>query len=231
VSTSTEVALPDEDDLTDVRGPGDSVAMITIGGRTYPRRFAPKCYVCQSPHRAYIEDQVYNGYSKASVVRDLESMEPGHLPHPSIESLRTHFEKHSPARQVMQYKLMEERAKQVGKSIDDATDSLVDEYVAARTVVQIGYERIISGEIKPEISDVLAAAKLVQQIEAGASGGIDQEMWVSALTAYFELTTDLIPPDLMQAWRKRMDTHPVLRAIKEKREREEEIVVEHGDIA
>ena len=207
------------------------VAMVTIGGRSYPYKMVSHCHVCQSPHRTYIEKQILLGFSIASVMRDLEGMETGHLPHPERKSLRNNMDNHVPSPMVAQQKMMETRARAVGKSIEESAESLVDEYVTAKTIVQMGHERIVNGEVKPEISDVLAAAKLILQIESTTDGGLDQDMWVSALSAYFELTTDFIPPEQLQAWRRRMDTHPVLKAIREKREREEEIVVEVGDIA
>lgn len=208
-------------DIKEYRAKRIGVGIVTVRGRDYPYKIVPGCQTCNNPHRTYIETQVLAGHSMKSVARDLEGMELGQMPHPNSTAISFHMKNHMPTKQAALQALIEERAKEVGKSIEESTTTLVDGYVVAKTVLQIGFERIVAGEVDPEISDMLAAARMIQDIEdRQGAGGLDQQMWVDALSAFFEVTQEIMPPELWQQWRQGLDTNSVLVAIKEKRERE-----------
>jgi hypothetical protein len=48
-----------------------SVSMIRIGGREYPVRSSPRCFVCRSPHRLVIEEALLAGSSLKQIVARL----------------------------------------------------------------------------------------------------------------------------------------------------------------
>jgi len=115
-------------------------------------------------------------------------------------------------------RLTERRAKEVGKSLDDASAVLVDQVLLADMVIQRTYERLAAGEIEPDVADGIAAAKFRQQIEREMGEAIDTEMWVSVVNAMISDGEAVMPPEIFAAWGERLRKNPVLHAARQKQE-------------
>lgn len=198
-----------------------SLVMMRVGRHEYPARYVPECLTCTSPFRHQIEADVVGGRTYAAIVRMLPPAQGDAPPNPSVDSIRNHFTGgHMPIQAEMRRRLIETRARQVGKSIEDAAETLVDQYTLAQTVVHRTFERLASGEIEPDLSDGLAAAKFVQQVEAEMESGLDQEVWVNAMQHLLTTAERYMPHDRWQAFGQEMMASPVIKALREQRERE-----------
>lgn len=201
-----------------------SMVVTRIGGVDYPMRSVPSCKTCQSPHRLAIENDLVKGLSYASIARSLVDLPGGHLGNPSAEGISDHVRKgHIPVGASAQRRLIERRAKEIGRSIEDSEESLVDYVTVSQMIVARGFERMQGGEIAPDLGDVIAASKFLYQIDQSAEGGMDQEVMLQALHAYMEVARSFIPQERWQEYGALMERHPVLRAIHDQQEAQKQL--------
>lgn len=190
-----------------------SMILTRIGGREYPLRSLPNCRTCQHPQRDEIENAMLAGQSMLSIRRAL----PEDDFRPSYDGLRGHFKNnHMPLEASAQVALIERNAKRQGLKIEEAIDTLVDHITVAEMVVQKGFQRMQSGEISPEMTDVLNAVKIVEQIQSRVQGDMDQEMWVSATMSMLEDARQIMNPQQWEQYGKKLQSNPILKALADK---------------
>lgn len=184
--------------------------MYRVGGRRYPLRTHPNCHVCQSfEYRAEIENALLKGYSYATVQRSLP-------PEAKIgvENIRNHvLGQHLPLDEAMRRVVMEERAREVGLSIEDHEGSLVDHIAFAKMGIQRVAERLAKGEIEPDVKDGIALASLLARIEEEAGEGVDNEVMIQAFMVYMEAMRSICTAEQITAIRERIAANPVMAGL------------------
>lgn len=210
--------------------PPESMVQTQVNGRVYPMKTVTNCKTCQHPNRFDIEAMMCEGRSYRTIQRALPEGEEWDALNPSYEGLRQHFtQEHMPLPQAARRRLIERNYEKSGRKVEEAVDDLIDNYVTvAEMVLQRGTERLLAGEINPEVSDVLNAVKTLHNINQSQEGGIDQEAWQSALHAYMEEVSSILNPQQMQTLGRRLSLNPVLKAMQAKREAQ--LAIE-GDLA
>lgn len=197
-----------------VRRPtGQSMVMTRIGGRDYPTYSGPQCKTCQHPERQEIENQLLAGRSYLAIHKSLADDESK----PSYHGLLRHFRGgHLPLEAASQRALIERNYEATGRRIEEAVEDLVDHVTVAEMVVKKGFERMQRGEIAPEMTDMLAAVKIVEGIQARTNSDMDHEMWVSATMSMLEDARGLMTPEQWTAYGKKLADNPILKALAEK---------------
>lgn len=199
--------------------PPESVVEVIIGGRRYPVVSRPLCRTCQSPHRLDIEHKILSGYSFTAIANWAAEQDPytdqdlqdGRLPPPGPDALRTHARAHMAIGGAVRRALMDRRvAELAGDGRDD--DVAVDPIGMARLTVQIGLEGLADGSIRPDMPDVLAAAKFLATHDV-KDDGPDAAAWRDAILTYMEVAKTFIPPNQWSAFGSALAAHPVLRQL------------------
>lgn len=196
-----------------------SLVMTQIGGQQYPLRSEPRCGVCQSPHRLFIEERLVRGDSYASIAREVSGLPHGDRTPPSKQSISIHTRNnHLPLGQSTQRRIIERRAQEIGQSVEDSEDPLADWLTLNQMVVQRGVEKIASGELDVTTGDVLRASQFLHDVEQEASEDLDQDVWVEAMMEYMEIAKRFIPPQVWDQYGAALHASPVLRALQARRE-------------
>jgi len=191
-----------------------SVVMVDIGGRRYPMKTVPQCRTCMSPYRLEIEQAVLEQRSYMSIANALLDRAEGRLPHPGHQSIRDHVLKnHMPIGPTAERALVEERAKAIGRDIENYASGLANYATVNEIIIQRGMDRLARGELQPSMSELLTAIRMQHTIEATSEDGLDSAAWQEALVAYLEVAQKFIPADQMQAYGQALANHPVLRAM------------------
>lgn len=191
-----------------------SVVMVEIGGRKYPMKTVPQCRTCMSPYRLEIEQSILEHRSYMSIAMAVADRPVGRLPHPGHQSVRDHVLKnHMPIGPTAERALVEKRAEQIGRSIEDYAAGLADYATVNEIIIQRGMDRLARGELQPSMSELLTAIRMQHAIEATSEDGLDSAAWQEALVAYLEVAQQFIPPDKMQSYGQALANHPVLRAM------------------
>lgn len=191
-----------------------SVVMVEIGGRKYPMKTASQCRTCMSPHRLEIEQAILEGRSYGKIAAVVAEREPGTPPNPSYQSIRDHVNRgHMPIGPTADRALVEQRAKDIGRDIEQYAAGLADYRSVNQIIIQRGMDRLARGELRPSMSELLTAIRMEHAMESSTDQGVDAEAWQGALVAYMEVAQQFIPQDSLQAYGQALAQHPVLRAM------------------
>lgn len=200
--------------MTEVQGRPGSVVMIEVNGQRYPMKTVPQCRTCMSPYRLEIEQAVLEQRSYQKIADAVADREPGTLPNPGYQSIRDHVNKnHMPIGPTSERALVEERAKQIGRDIENYASGLADYVSVNQIIIQRGMDRLARGELKPSMSELLTAIRMQHSIETSTDEGVDAQAWQEAIVAYMEVAQRFIPREHFQAYGAALAQHPVLRAL------------------
>jgi hypothetical protein len=123
----------------------------------------PQCRVCRSPFRVQVDQGLASGLSPVMVVDRLPSqacLRP--------RNVREHRRRgHLPADPATVQTLAATATDMMTATgnVESIVVSAAAEMVLAQRVLQVVFERLVSGEIEPSIRDGLRAARLVHEIE------------------------------------------------------------------
>lgn len=217
---------------------GRSLIQVKVGDRVVDAIREPKCQTCMHPARMDIETLILQGHPYRTVAAQYSEAEwtdaNGEtitLPKVTGNSVIHHFRNgHMPVPSAAQRAIMERRAEQIGAAqYEQQTEQLVDQYIFARQVLTRTQERLLAGEIQPEVRDGIAAAKLIQDMESGNEESMDVEAWSEAVQRYFEIAQKFMPPDMWQHFTQALRTDPILKAISSRASKEDAIDAEIVD--
>jgi len=190
---------------------GSSVITYRMGGRDYPLRTVAQCKVCSSPHRFEIEKEIASGRVYQRIIDSLLLEDPDH--DLSVQNLRTHYrQQHMPLDIEAGRRILERRAEQRGLDVAAGVDTLVDGVALAETVVQKTYEALARGELKPDLREGLAAARLLETF-APAESGADAAVYAQVFMVYHEIAQMLMTPGQFEEFGRRLADNPTLRAL------------------
>lgn len=203
-----------------IGGDIQSVSMVNLGGRLYPLRTEPRCKVCNSPHRLQVERGLVASYGYRAIIRTLPD------DHGLTDrNLKDHVANgHLPLEQMARRVLVEERAREIGLSIENTDGPLGDHITLARLTVQDAIERLLKGELKPTLGEALQAAKLLNDYGLWGGSEIDREAITEAFTAYWEAVTREVDPETMGRISRRLTANPVIRSLMASSDDEDESV-------
>lgn len=187
-----------------------STVMYQVGGRRYPMRSAPLCNVCQSfEYRQEIENALLKSYSYAAIHRSLPP-DAGI----SLDSIRNHVVSgHLPLDAAMRRVVIEERAREVGHSVEDHESTLADHITLAKLGVQSVIEQMARGELIPDMKDGIALAGLLARVQETAGEGIDNEVMVQAFMVYMEAIRATCTPEQIRAIGESVANNPVMAGL------------------
>lgn len=191
-----------------------SVVMVEVNGQQYPMKSVASCYTCQSPHRLEVEQMICAGGSYQTVADSLVGRPHGRKPHPGASNIKRHVdEDHMPLTQTLQHSLIKERSKELGRSLETHTGTLVDYVAANRMVIQKAMDRMAKGELEPNVAEMLTAIRMEHTVQQSVDGGLDAAAWQDAMLVYMEVAQQFIPTERMNEYGRALASHPVLRGI------------------
>lgn len=206
--------------------PRSSLVRVRIGQREYDAVAHPQCQTCTHPLRAEIEEKILAGHSYRAIAELYSDKEHDDgsgiivlLPSVSKDSLHNHYRAgHMPLAAANLRALTERRAAELGAVYEQANERFVDYHTAAHTVLVRGTERLLGGEISPDVKDTLTAAKLLADIDAAQETSVDAEAWSQAMTVYFETARQFMPEEMWQRFTSSLASNPILAAIQRRLE-------------
>ncbi|MFD7835547.1 hypothetical protein [Streptomyces sp. NPDC059761] len=190
-----------------------SMILVRVGGRTVPAKTAPRCRVCQSPHRAQIEAWILEGYTRPTILGYLADLDEGPHGHPTDKSLRHHTNKHIPLGARAQAAILDRRAEQLGEEIEKYGGRVADHLSALDIVVLKGFDALQRGEIQVDAPTLMKAIDLKHKIDSSTDGGVDANVWRDALMEYMRIALGFIPLDKRKELAAALNASPVLSAL------------------
>lgn len=215
-----------------IRPGNDTLVKVKIHGEEYDARYVKNCHTCTHPARLAIEEALLGQHSYQSIATQYSAMEietpDGEVvttPTLRWQSVRNHYRNgHMPLEIAALRALSDKRAAEMSASYNGTLERHIGRYDLAETIVAAGYQRIVSGAAVVEPRDALAAAKFLHDAEQGSQ--VDAEAWSEAMQVYFETVQELMPPQLWDTLVQRLSVNPVLRAIEQRMEAQQNNVVD-----
>jgi hypothetical protein len=209
-----------------------SLVRVQVGGRVFDAKHSTQCRTCMHPARMDIERRLIEGYAFSAIAAEFGDTEfrkgDGSiqvLPPLSGSSVRYHYRSgHMPLTAATIRDITEKRAEELGAAYDEGVNRVVDHVTAARTILQEGFDRIVSGQEQVDVRETLAAAKLLQDFEDRAQGSVDSEVWSEAMMIYFQTAQELMPPEMWTIFAQRLSVNPILRGLTDRMTRETRVV-------
>jgi hypothetical protein len=201
-----------------------SMVQVQIGQRIYDAVYVSNCRTCTSPARMLIEEKILQNFSFRAIAEQFseavvegESGHPQTLPKISHQSIYGHFQNgHMPLEAATLRRLAEKRARQIGAEYEAQAEQFVDHVVLAEATVARVYDRMMKGEIEPEVKDGLAAAKMIAEVEASTAAGLDAEAWSDAMQVYFETAQQFMDAPTWARFTRALAVNPILRALEKR---------------
>lgn len=201
--------------------PGHALIKVRIGNRTYDAVRDGRCQTCMHPARMEIEEKVVQGIGYRPIAEQYSETRWTNadgttitLPKITWTSILGHCtSRHLPVEMAAYQQILEERAREMGQKYEEMTSSVVDGFVFSKQVLAATQMALATGELKPDIKDGLAAAKLIKEMEDSAQGSVETEAWSQAMTIFFETAQKFMPPDMWAHFGASLAGNPILAAI------------------
>lgn len=192
------------------------------GNRLYEtKRSVPQCHTCQSPYRDQIEEGISSGLSAPTILGHLKPFvsiageDP--IEFPSAESIAMHRKnRHLSLTDELRQAMMDQHRQAIGDNLAEDSDIVVDKTLVARMIVQRGYEMLRDGTVEPSVGEVIAAARLLQQVDRDMEGDLDVQIWRDVLMVHMDTASKYIPMDMLPAYGRDIEQHPIMVALREK---------------
>jgi hypothetical protein len=180
---------------------------VVIGGREYDKPWDPACGACRSPWLSHIDSALAEGYSLRQIHKLLAGRRPA-VPNETI--LRSHVqhlaEPHLKARLAF-----EEAAEHRGEDTATAGARMED---ALAAIIRQGSEQLAHGDLEIGAKDMIAAMRLVAQLERAREGeGIEASAWQAAFMEFFEIVRRHLGHAQWKAFVTDVYASPAIRAV------------------
>lgn len=205
---------------------GQSALMTRVGGRSYPAKVVLQCKTCTSPYRTQIENALLKSYGYAAIVRSLP--EDANL---NERNIMEHFQRgHLPLDESVRRVVIEEDARERGLDIEGFESTLANHITFAKLGVQKVLQKMMDGELEPDISDGIAFANLLLKVEEQAGEGFDTETLTQGFMVYMDALRQVCSDQQVQAVTDAIAANPVMKALLAKQQQAQtvagEVVVE-----
>lgn len=200
----------------------DGVMLVRVGGRDYPAKQVKQCRTCRSRYRTQIEQAIIGGMTYRAILANVVTPYDDHssLGAPGYQSIQTHVsKKHMPLPFSTQRKIIEDRAIELGRSVEEGEALLIDGISIHRALIQKGFDRLNNGEIQVGMPDLLKALQLQQAAEGGRDLSLDEDVWRDALMEYMSIVRRNVSADVLQKIGRELAESTILQQINKNRGR------------
>ena len=183
--------------------------MTKVGGRMYQARIEPRCKTCNSPYRSAIETALVKSYGYTAIVRSLP--DDAEL---SVENIKHHFKAgHLPLDESVRRVVIEQDARERGLDIEGYETTLGNHLTLAKLGVQKVLQKMMSGELEPDIKDGIAFASLLSKVEEQAGADYDKATLTQGFIAYYMAIQQVCTPEQAQQISNLIAANPVMKSL------------------
>ena len=186
----------------------NALSEVRVGATVVNYRTEPSCRVCSSPLRLDVETKLAQGQTPWSIEQALPD---AGLTKRNVADHWRHD--HVGAQTAAVRRVAQSHAEAVAKPVERLAEAVAGHLGFAHSVVDRVAERMKSGDIEPEVRDAIAAARLIQQVEAAAVQQTDIGEFIDAMVAMSEIIRDMLTYDDFLVFGQRLSAHPVLRGL------------------
>lgn len=183
-----------------------SLVNVEVGGGIYPWRSEGRCLCCSHPMRVEIETMLAQGRTYRGIIKALELE--GAI---TERNVRDHVRnEHLPTKAPAVRAVAQAQAVGLSEALAPLAQGVAAHLSFAHSLLERVRRRLEAGEDEPSIRDGLAAARLIQEIEGGATTSRDAE-WEALFITLHDAVQSELDFDQRQAIGRVMRDHPLAK--------------------
>ena len=168
----------------------------------------PRCHVCQSPFRDYIERELIRGHSYLAIANSLGKGGP------SRRSISTHYKEHMAINSTAYRAILEEESSLEGQNFETGVRGAITNRGVLELMIRKGFDDIMDDNTMVEPKDLIQIIKLKMEMDANYVN-VQVETYKRQVELFKQAILEVVPPD-MQAL--------IVGRVKRLRQREEDAV-------
>jgi len=182
-----------------------------IDGEIYTYKMVAQCKVCKAPDsiRNLVDSLLLYPKSYKEVLRHIRPLEEQLGVEGkeliSYDSIRNHQKNHLPMDKIAIRETIERRAAEKNRRILDAADRLMTPEAFYETIIQKGWDDIVSGKMKPTMNQTMFAMKELQKLDDKAVANFKPERLISQLNAIIQAMKEVLPDDMLELVLKKIE--------------------------
>jgi hypothetical protein len=137
-----------------------------------PAVVEPRCKVCKSQYRHWIESMIAAGESQTAIAKRLENL-PEPVPRRSIG--RHVREDHMDLADATIRRIIEQEAELEGRNIEDGVNNLLTKHSMLDVLARKGYQDVIDGNVTVEPRDLIQIIRVMAEMESQSAIGAVEE--------------------------------------------------------
>lgn len=146
----------------------------------------PRCNVCKSPHRKYIDMLLVAGVPFIELERQFEDQGI------SRRSMSTHKERHLNVEHAAIRQIIEDQAREQTKNIENTKRNLLTRRAVLQVAMQKAHADIVNGRTTVEPRDLVSMISLMEKMDEKTSA-IEKEELTREFTAFQQAVKDIVP--------------------------------------
>ncbi len=197
-----------------------SIVQLRLNNRVYDMVQSSRCGTCMHPARFEIEAMILQNWGYPAISKFVsdknKTKRDGSIiewPELTPAQIRNHYQAgHCPVKGEVQRELARQRAEKRGIDLDESMGQYVDHVIVQTAVMRRGLELLEEGKIEPDVKDLLAASKLLQDQEEQAEGST-VEQWQEFMEIYFSAVQRVVSQDQWDEIKFAIQSHPAMQAM------------------
>jgi hypothetical protein len=137
----------------------------------------PRCHVCQSPYRDFIEESLVKGHAYSRIARQIPADEDGNQI--DRRSISLHLEKHMDLQRTAIREELEQEAKALQQNVEEGSQGAKTDRGILKVLVAKGFDDVLNGVASVEPKDLIQIIKLLNELNSDASNSRAEETEVS----------------------------------------------------
>lgn len=151
----------------------------------------PRCRVCQSPHRHYIDGLLAKGYNYSAIAKQVPSSGGRKL---DRRSVGRHAKNHMDVESGAIRELLEHEAEQAGQNFVEGVRGAITHRGILEVTLRKAYERIMNGETEVEARDLIQIVTTLQKLDQD-TGTVQVDQMRAELNAFLQAIREVVPED------------------------------------
>jgi hypothetical protein len=145
-----------------------------------PVIFEPRCHVCQSPYREFIEEHLVKGHSYERIAKQIPADENGKKI--DRRSISGHFKEHMDLQRMAIREELEEEARNLQQNVEEGSLGAKTDRGILKVLVAKGFDDVLKGVSTVEPKDLIQIIKLLNELNSDASNTRAEENEIALRT-------------------------------------------------
>lgn len=156
----------------------------------------PRCHVCQSPYREFIEESLVKGHAYSRIARQIPADENGQQI--DRRSISNHLKEHMDLQRTAIREELEEEARALQQNVEDGSLGAKTDRGILKVLVAKGFDDVLNGVSTVEPKDLIQIIKLLNELNSDASNTRAEENEI-ALRTFVRAIENVCPAEMIKS--------------------------------